>query len=116
VALYTDPKGEKVIVSRHPGAIAFIREVVGWETAPVVEQATAADVVDKVVAGNLPLHLACLCEEVWVVEFTGPPPRGLEYGVEEMRAAGARIRMYSVKQVAEVCVGCGRPDYNCGCE
>jgi len=87
-----------IIVSRHPAAVAFIREVAPeFKDAPVVEQATADDVRGNVVAGNIPLHLAALAGQVIAVEFAGAPPRGAEYGVEEMRAAGARLVRYSVK-------------------
>lgn len=89
---------EYVIVSRHPAAIEFIRAEGGpkWADAPVLASATPADVSGKVVAGNLPLALAALTVEVVAVEFSGAPPRGTEYGLAEMRAAGARLARYSV--------------------
>lgn len=85
-----------VIVSRHPAAIEFIREKAGLpEDTPVIEQATEADVVGKVVYGNLPLNLAARALKVYAVEFRNPP-RGAEYTVEDMRAAGATLRAYTV--------------------
>lgn len=81
-----------VIVSRHPAAIDFIREELPEFTdAPVMASVTPDDVRGKVVAGNLPLHLAAVAATVYAVEFSGAPPRGAEYGVAEMRAAGAQI-------------------------
>lgn len=90
-----------VIVSRHPAAIEFIQRCHPLETsaAPVLASATPEDVRGKVVYGNLPLHLAALAEEVWAVEFSGTPPRGTEYGVEEMEAAGACLRRYRVTAI-----------------
>lgn len=95
---------EYMIVSRHPAAIAFIRDAAHWgkvprefETAPVIEQALVTDVYGKHVAGNLPLSLAAECEVVYAIEFDGPPPRGQEYDLAAMRAAGARLRPYIVK-------------------
>jgi Putative CRISPR-associated protein (Cas_VVA1548) len=89
-----------VIVSRHSATIEFLRskcpELAG---AAVVALATPDDVCGRVVAGNLPLHLAVLAAEVWAVEFTGTPPRGQEYGIEEMKVAGARIGKYMVEKV-----------------
>lgn len=98
---YPDKKKEStminpVIVSRHPAAIEFIREEAGLpEDTPVIEQATAADVEGKDVYGNIPLHLAALAATVHVVEFKDPP-RGAEYTVDDMRAAGATLRAYTV--------------------
>lgn len=118
---------DMVIVSRHPGAVEFLAEQIGLEQhgghgfayydragkavvvgdstqglplscrIPVLESAGPDDVRGKAVYGNLPLHLAALAAEVVAVEFAGPPPRGQEYGVEEMRAAGARLARYVVR-------------------
>ncbi len=92
---------ERVIVSRHPAAIEFIRQFSEWHDAPAIESATADDVRDAVVAGNLPMHLAALAREVWAVEFTGAPPRGAEYSLEAMIAAGAVLRCYQVRRLSE---------------
>ena len=92
----TDRKSP-VIVSRHAGAIAFIRSSdLRFADAEVVAQATWADVAGRLVAGNLPLHLAAAAAAIVAVEFAGTPPRGAEYGVAEMEAAGARLRTYRV--------------------
>lgn len=86
-----------IIVSRHPAAIEFIRQEANLPTdTPVIAQATAADVAGKTVYGNLPLHLAALAEAVYSVEFTGQPPRGQEYDLAAMVAAGATLRGYRV--------------------
>ena len=91
-----------VIVSRHPAAVQFIREALPeFSAAPVVETASADDVRGAVVAGNLPLHLAAICSQVIAVEFDGAPPRGAEYGIEDMCAAGARLTRYIVSAVAQ---------------
>lgn len=67
------------------------------EVIPVVALATAEDVRGAVVYGNIPLHLAASAAHVWAIEFDGAPPRGTEYGVEEMKSAGARLRRYKVE-------------------
>lgn len=86
-----------LIVSRHPAAIEFIRrEAPHFADAPVIASVTADDVRGVVVAGNLPLHLAREAAEVWAVEFAGTPPRGTEYTLEDMGAAGARLTPYIV--------------------
>lgn len=100
---------DQIIVSRHPAAIAFIREHLAkeqlppcihggdeGEEIPVVAVATADMVRGKVVYGNVPLHLASAAAAVCVIEFDGPPPRGAEYSLEDMKAAGARLRWYGV--------------------
>jgi putative CRISPR-associated protein (TIGR02620 family) len=87
-----------LIVSRHAGAIEWIRANVPGVTSdtPVQEAVTPGDVRGRVVCGNLPLHLAAAAKQVLAVEFSGPPPRGQEYGAAEMTAAGARVAAYSV--------------------
>jgi len=91
-----------LIANRHPAAAAFIREAARLPAdTPVHEALTADDLASVhgeavVVFGNLPLHLAALCRLVVAVEFTGPPPRGREYDLEAMRAAGAQLQAYAV--------------------
>ena len=92
-----------IIVSRHPAAVEFIREEMPeLADAEVFASVTAQDVEGKVVVGNLPLSMACLAAEVIAVEFEGAPPRGQEYGVEDMRAAGAKLARYRVLGEAAV--------------
>jgi putative CRISPR-associated protein (TIGR02620 family) len=92
-----------IIVSRHPGAIAWLLEKYPeLADVPIKAEVTAADVVGAVVIGNLPLHLAAQALHVVVIEFTGAPPRGAEYGPEEMDKCGARLRTYYVKRALEM--------------
>ena len=88
---------KSIIVSRHPAAIEFIRAA-GPEfmDAPVLASASPDDVRGRIVGGNLPLHLAALAAEVVAIEFDGPAPRGAEYGLAEMVAAGVRLARYKV--------------------
>lgn len=89
-----------LIVSRHPGAVQFIREELpAFANAPVIESATIDDVRGNTVAGNMPLFLAAMCKVAIAVEFTGDPPRGVEYTAEDMRKAGATLSAYSVMPV-----------------
>lgn len=88
----------RVIVSQHPAAVEFIhRELPEFSGALVLTSATPDDVRDKVVAGNLPLHLAALAREVIGIQFAGTPPRGREYTLSEMDAAGAYLARYRVE-------------------
>jgi len=89
-----------LIVSRHPGAIAWLQQHYSWlSNAEIKESVSAEDVVGRIVAGNLPLHLASLCGEYYAIEFAGPPPRGAEYSADDMTAAGARLTRYRVERV-----------------
>ncbi len=94
--------GGRLIVSRHPAAIQFIRMFPGWEHVQAAQSVTADQVSGRLVAGNLPLHLAAIAREVWSVEFRGAPPRGAEYTLQEMLAAGAVLRRYKVRALGEV--------------
>ena len=96
-----------LIVSRHPAAVDFIRSAAPeFANASVVAQATAEEVRGKIVAGNLPLHLAALTLEVVAVEFAGSPPRGQEYTLADMRAAGARLTRYVVATAEDYLRAC----------
>lgn len=117
-----------LIVTRHAGAIEWLATqldcAVGPNPAgtyllnsagvwiPVMPSVTARDVLGKHVCGNLPLHLAALCASVTAIEFAGDPPRGSEYGVSEMVAAGARLARYSVHALDGqpwICQSCDEP-------
>lgn len=91
---------ETIIVSRHPAAVEFIRCEAGLgEDVPVLASVTADDVRGKRVYGNLPLHLAAVASrsgEYWALEFDGAAPRGAEYTLDDMRAAGAKLVRYRV--------------------
>ena len=92
-----------LIVSRHSAAVAFIRDrLPEFAEAPVLTEARPEDVAGRIVAGNLPLHLAALADRVGAIEFYGPPPRGLEYGLAEMEAAGAHVAWYEVTPIKEL--------------
>ena len=86
-----------LIVTRHPAAVEFIKNALPeFVDAPVLASATPADVLGRVVAGNVPLYLAALAEAVIVIEFAGDAPRGAEYSLDDMIAAGARLQSYIV--------------------
>lgn len=117
---------ERVIVSRHLAAIEFIARENGWvlpidvgnnwqdaagggrlpkyliedrdegTLVPVLISATPRDVAHADVFGNLPLNLAAAADSVYAIEFSGPPPRGQEYTLSDMEAAGATLRRYQV--------------------
>lgn len=89
---------EIIIVSRHAGAVQWLlEEFPCLQDVPVIPSATAEDVRGKVVVGNIPLHLAKEAARVVAIEFSGEPPRGQEYGPEEMRSAGAHLTAYRVE-------------------
>ena len=101
---------QAVIVSRHPGAIGFLREEIPelFAEAPVLENAGAEDIRGTVVGGNIPLHLAAECFVVYSVGFSGAPPRGQEYNRDEMMEAGAFIEPFQVNRgLGTVCPFCG---------
>lgn len=100
---------KRIIVSRHPAAVEFIRrELPQFALAPVGATATAEDVAGAEVAGNLPLDLAAEAEVVYALLFAGAPPRGQEYSLAEMIEAGAYIRAFRVRPVPLYarCPGC----------
>ena len=90
---------QTVIVSRHAGAIEWLRRQ--GITGTVIEQANVADVRGKVVVGNLPLHLAAAAHQVGSIDLPGltREQRGKDLSAEEMDAAGAVIRWYVVEAI-----------------
>jgi hypothetical protein len=89
---------DRVIVTQHPAAVEFIRrEMPEFVGAPVLKSAAPNDVRGCIVAGNLPLNLAALAAEVIAIGFSGPPPRGREYTLSDMDAAGAYLARYRVE-------------------
>lgn len=90
------PKARTVIVSRHAGAIEWLRRH-GIE-GDVIAQATPEDVQEAIVIGNLPLHLAALTARIGSIDLPNlaAADRGRDLSPEEMDAAGACLHWYSV--------------------
>lgn len=114
-----------VIVSRHKAALEFVAgtfrtdcmdaqvlddriALYGMADTPyagtdygsirvITGNAVPDDVAGKVVIGNVPLSLAALAERVDTIEFGGTPPRGQDYSLTEMLAAGAHLKSYTVR-------------------
>ncbi len=100
---------EAIIVSRHAGAIEFLREEMPevFGEAPVVEVASREDVIGRIVGGNLPLELAASAYLVFLVLFAGDPPRGKELSPGEMREVGAYVAPFQVSAgLGSVCIFC----------
>lgn len=96
-------KSNRLIVSRHPAAIEFVRQVPGWVDAELIEgNATVADVAGREVTGPLPLQLIAKCARYFAIEFASDAPRGQEFSLAEMQAAGARLVEYRVTAVPVV--------------
>ena len=104
---------KQIIVSRHPAAIEFIKIAANLDenVQIITGNATIDDVRDRVVFGNLPLNLARYADAVFAVEFLGDAPRGQEYSLQDMCAAGAYLRGYKIKPLNSwhmtVCPNCG---------
>lgn len=95
-----------VIVTRHPGAVAWLRaQVPALADAPVLADASRADVANRHVYGVVPLSLADAAWRVTAIVFDGAPPRGAEYTADDMRAAGARLVTYTVVESGSIPVG-----------
>ena len=93
--------GVPTIISRHPAAIEFLcRELaIGADEKVCVLSGIvkAGDFPpDEPIYGNVPLSLAHYACEVVAIEFRGAPPRGVEYSLADMDAAGAYLVRYQV--------------------
>ncbi len=89
---------EFVIVSRHEGAVKWLaqRGITGQVLTHVSDP---AQVADKAVVGNLPLHLAAQAARIGSIDMPGlrADQRGQDLSPEEMDAAGASIVWYEVR-------------------
>lgn len=85
-----------VIVTRHPGAVEWLRE--RGITGAVIDHATPDDIRGKHVIGALPMHLAAMAASVTVIDMPGlqAEQRGKDLTPAEMTAAGAVLVSYVV--------------------
>ena len=108
---WTTPSPYVVVVSRHKATLEFIARHLGGEVGDgaivnkryrdirvISGNAEVDDVAGKYVIGNIPMRLAIHARAVGCVEFSGTPPRGNEYTLEDMLAAGAKIAGYVVRE------------------
>jgi len=92
-----------VVVTRHAATLQWLEEEAGnygldISQARVVPSVSEDDVKGRIVVGNLPMHLASMCSRYFAVEFSSQPPRGQEYGINEMRSCGAHLTEYVVRR------------------
>jgi hypothetical protein len=91
------PVPETIIVSRHPGQVAYLRSL-GFEGL-VLEHVTASDVKGKIVIGNLPMNLAALCVRVGCADMKIPAEkRGCELTLAEVVQFSNGVVWYTVKK------------------
>lgn len=88
---------ETIIVSRHSGAVEWLRRqgIVGDVLTHVTDP---AQIAGQRVIGALPLHLAAHAAAVGSIDMPGlrPEQRGQDLTAEEMEAAGAAIQWYVI--------------------
>ena len=91
---------EKVIVTRHPALVEFLREL-GVEGS-VVSHATEETVKGKHVFGVLPFRLASKCGRFTEVSLNIPAEwRGKEIPLEVMRGLNPILTTWKVEEVTE---------------
>ena len=91
---------EKVIVTRHPALVEFLREqgIVG----EVVSHATEDTVKGKHVFGVLPMRLASLCGRFTEVSLTVPAElRGKELTLEDIKGLNPTLTEWVVRRAEE---------------
>lgn len=96
-----------LFVSRHAGAIEWIKRQHNWHIDEVIPHLDLAHVqAGDVVVGTLPVHLAGeVCAKGAQFYFLKMPQqfagRGMEYTADEMTEAGACLIRFDVKKVEE---------------
>lgn len=90
-------------VSRHAGAIEWMKQQTEWQIDQFVPHLDSAQIqAGDVVLGTLPLHLAAeVCERGASFYFLMLPQqfaeRGIEHSAESMLAAGAKLQRFHVQ-------------------
>ena len=91
------PVPETIIVSRHPAQVEYLRGL-GFEGV-ALQHVTASDVTGKIVIGNLPMNLACLCVCVGCADMKIPADkRGCELTLAEVKEYSNGVVWYTVKK------------------
>lgn len=96
-----------LFISRHAGAIEWIKQQTEWQIDEIVPHLDVAQVnAGDVVVGTLPVHLAAeVCAKGAKFYFLQLPQqlagRGSEYTADEMMAAGACLVRFDVRKVEE---------------
>ncbi len=89
-----------IIVSRHRGLVQWLEEQ-GITGEIISHISDPKQIRGKIVYGVLPIGLAAEADTVVTVELPklAPELRGKDLSVEEMKAAGARLRAFRVRRV-----------------
>ncbi len=87
-----------IIVTRHPGALDWLRKHhLELGEAVIVSHASEDQIAGARVVGVLPIDLAAKCGEYWNLTMTIPPEyRGKELSCEDMERFGCSIKRYIV--------------------
>lgn len=87
----------EVIVSRHPGTIAWLKNH-GITGKIISHVSDPAQIAGKIVIGNVPMHLAVQAHAVVTIDMPSLPTdrRGQDLTPEEMDSFGARMTAYKV--------------------
>lgn len=87
---------DKVIVTRHEGALRFIKqELPEFQNAKVIKEARYEDVKGKDIAGNLPIELAAHANSISMILFE-KRPSGKDLSIDDMYRCGAHIETFTV--------------------
>ena len=92
-------------VSRHAGAIEWMKQQTEWQIDQFVPHLDSAQIqAGDVVLGTLPLHLVAeVCERGASFYFLMLPQqfveRGIEHSAESMLAAGAKLQRFHVQRM-----------------
>lgn len=93
-------------VSRHPGAIAWIKKQTEWKVDAFITHLDIDTIkAGDIVLGTLPIHLAALvCQKGAEFYFLTVPQeenrRGTEYSIEEMLNMKCFLQRYEVNAIS----------------
>jgi putative CRISPR-associated protein (TIGR02620 family) len=95
--LMDEPQYSIVIVTRHAGAVKWLRQH-GYIGEVLDHVDDPAQVRGKIIVGALPQHLAAVALELWTIDMPrlSQEQRGKDLSPEEMDAAGAQLHRYKV--------------------
>ena len=90
----------KYIVTRHKGAVEWIREHYPiFNRFVVIPHITEEQVKGSIIIGTLPVNLAVLAKEYWHLSMMIPMEmRGKELTLEDMEEFGCQIVKYKIEK------------------
>lgn len=91
----------KFIVSRHPGAIAWVKKhYPAFKEFILLSRISEDQIKGNTIIGTLPINLAVLADEYWHLSMSVPYyMKGKELTVQDMEEYGCNLVKYKIERI-----------------